>query len=283
MYFSFLGPLTVTSNRSRVYLSGDRGRRLLAALVVNANCPVSTEKLIDIVWDDQPPITARRQLQNRLGRLRAFLPTDNSTPKIVRQGSNYILEVPEDHVDGLHFRRLCAEAESARQNTRNDLAVTLLRRGLSLWRGDALQDVSSSALQADAIRWQEHRLRAIEHLVELEFTRGNRVNLIHELQYWVTVHPYHEALHCRLAEALHEASRTAESLAVLRSLRGRLGKDLGITAGVAVTEVERRIHVDGQTASEYAGIHLDQRATEALHRALSETSNALKLLTMALS
>ncbi|MFY1625816.1 AfsR/SARP family transcriptional regulator [Micromonospora sp. WMMD735] len=193
------------------------------------------------------------------------------------------MEVPEDHVDGLHFRRLCAEAESARQNTRNDLAVTLLRRGLSLWRGDALQDVSSSALQADAIRWQEHRLRAIEHLVELEFTHGNRVNLIHELQYWVTVHPYHEALHCRLAEALHEASRTAESLAVLRSLRGRLGKDLGITAGVAVTEVERRIHVDGQTASEYAGIHLDQRATEALHRALSETSNALKLLTMALS
>ncbi|MFD2766307.1 AfsR/SARP family transcriptional regulator [Micromonospora eburnea] len=271
------------SGNSSIYLSGERSRRLLAGLVIDANRTVSIARLIDIVWGDNPPATARQQIQNRLGRLRSLLTCDGSGQQIVRHGDCYTLEVTEERVDGLRFRRLCAEAGIARQHGEMTRAATLLRQGLMLWRGNAMQDVHSTMLQADAAHWEESRLRAIEMLVEIEFERGNSVGSVPELQSWAALHPYHEGLHMRLAEALHHACRTAESLAVIRDLRSRLDGELGIPPGPAVHELERRIIADQRTASPRPpSIQMNRQTAEALHRALTETTKVLQLLGRAL-
>ncbi|WP_176730832.1 AfsR/SARP family transcriptional regulator [Micromonospora mirobrigensis] len=249
---------------------------------MEANQSVPVDRLIDIVWDEYPPATARQQIQNRLGRLRSLLLRGTSSLRLVRQGNCYVLEATDEHIDGLRFRRLCAEAEIARQQGRSDLATGLLRDSLALWRGNAMQDVDSPALYADVAHWEESRLRVIESLVDLEFAQGNTAATIAELQPWVARHPYHEGLHCRLSEALHAAGRTAEALAVIRRLRHQLDQELAVAPGPEVAELERRILV-GKEEAPAGAVQMDRRAAEALHQALTETTRALGILTEALA
>lgn len=241
MDFRMLGPLTIRSGRSYRAVSSHRHRKLLAALLVDANAPVSTERLVDVLWGTQPPTTARQQVQNCVGSLRTVLRRAGHEVILDRRGTSYILETADDMVDGLTFRRLRREAD--RLACRGGLAAAsgVLRTALGLWHGRALEDVRSDALVADATRLEEVRIRALEALVDLEFAQGNQVEIIADLSVWVQVYPYHEGLHCRLAEALHSASRAADALNVIRPLKARLNEELGIGLGPAVRQLEQRL------------------------------------------
>lgn len=258
-------------------LGGDRNRRLLAALLIDANQPVPIDRLIDVLWGEQPPSTARQQVQNRLGKLRRLFGQTHD-PQINRVGRGYSLEVSEHQVDGLTFRKLCAEAEYAQRLGQFDRAASHLNAALGLWRGSALEGIDSPALSADALRWEESRLRAIETLVELEFSCGRHSAVTADLRTWVQRYPYHEGLHCRLAEALHLRSRTGEALMLLHQLKMRLATELGINPGASVQEMHLRL----VGASPDPETPQSDRAVEALRRALTETTQSLKVLTNAL-
>ncbi|MEV4662571.1 AfsR/SARP family transcriptional regulator [Micromonospora echinofusca] len=279
MEFHFLGPLTIRSGASSVHLSGERSQKLFAALLLNSNQPVSVERLIDVVWDHQPPGTARQQVQNRLGRLRALL---SDGQRITRTGSSYVLEVNEEQVDGLRFRRLCTDAEQARSTSQLDRAATLLHAGLKLWRGSAIQGIESPALRGDVVRWEEARLKAIEAVVDVEFGRQRHSAMTMNLCSWVQHYPYHEGLHCSLAEALHAGSRTAEAVHVLHQLKLRLARELGINAGAGVHDLHRRLLGAGVVEVDESA-QLKRQAAEAIHRALTETTQALKVLSNAIA
>jgi hypothetical protein len=54
-------------------VSGSKQRALLAMLLLHANEVVSTERLIDELWGEQPPETAGKSLQIYVSRLRKAL------------------------------------------------------------------------------------------------------------------------------------------------------------------------------------------------------------------
>ncbi|MER6755348.1 AfsR/SARP family transcriptional regulator [Micromonospora echinofusca] len=280
MEFYFLGPLTIRSGATSVYLSGERSQKLFAALLLNSNQPVSVERLIDVVWDHRPPGTARQQIQNRLGRLRALLLTGGQ--RITRTGNSYALEVSEKQIDGLRFRQLCTQAEQARCAGQLDRAASLLHAGLTLWRGSTIQGIDSPALRGDIVRWEEARLRAIEAVVAVEFSRQRHSAMTTDLYSWVQHYPYHEGLHCSLAEALHAGSRTAEAVHVLHQLKLRLARELGINAGTGVHGLHRRL-LGADVAEADDSAQLKRQAAEAIHRALTETTQALKVLSNAIA
>lgn len=259
-------------------LSGDRNRRLLAALLLDANRPVPIDRLIDVLWGDRPPNTARQQVQNRLGKLRCLL-GHAGKPRINRIGQGYALEVGEHQVDGLRFRRLCAEAEHAQRIGQLAAAANHLNTALSLWQGSVLEGIDSPALRAEALHWEQSRLRAIETLVDLEFSRGRHGAVTADLHAWVQSYPYHEGLHCRLAEALHLGSRTGEALMLLHHLKVRLARELGIGPGVEVQEMHLRL-VGASTEPDTSW--QSSQAVDALRRALTETTQSLRVLTNAL-
>jgi DNA-binding SARP family transcriptional activator len=236
------------------------------------------DRFIDVLWGDQPPSTARQQVQNRLGKLR-FLLGQTHAPQISRVSCGYALEVGEHQVDGLRFRELCAEAEQARRLGQLDRAAGYLHTALGLWRGTALQGIDSPALRADAVRWEESRLRAIETLVDLEFSRGRHSAVTTELHTWLRSYPYHEGLHCRLAEALHVGSRTGEAIMLLHHLKVRLANELGISPGTAVQEMHIRL-LGASTEPDMP--RQSNQAVEALRRALTETTQSLMVLSSAL-
>lgn len=168
MELNFLGPSTVRSGSSEVDIPGTRDRKILATLLLNSNRPVHIDLLIDVVWDDDPPATARQQVQNRLDSLRARL--DTEATHINRNGKHCTLHVKYDQVDGLKFRKICTEATSSINSGNTENAVTLLRSAFELWRGAPVEDVESAKLQTEALRWKELHLKAIETLIDLEYS-----------------------------------------------------------------------------------------------------------------
>jgi DNA-binding SARP family transcriptional activator len=70
MEFRILGPLEVTRDGRALALGGAKQRALLAILVVHANQVISAERLIDLLWGDEPPLTAANTIQVYISQLR---------------------------------------------------------------------------------------------------------------------------------------------------------------------------------------------------------------------
>src|SRR5438270_9602755 len=71
--FRLLGPLEIRSNGDAIELGRQMQRTLLALLLVRVGEFVSTNWLVDELWPDEPPETARASLQNSVCQLRKVL------------------------------------------------------------------------------------------------------------------------------------------------------------------------------------------------------------------
>src|SRR6266567_9446387 len=71
--FHILGPVEVLSGGCRVGIEGRRTRVLLAMLLVWRNQTVSLDALIDGLWPQVPPLSARSSLHAYVSRLRRTL------------------------------------------------------------------------------------------------------------------------------------------------------------------------------------------------------------------
>jgi two-component SAPR family response regulator len=119
---------------------------VLAVLLLNANGVVPVGALIDALWDDAPPSSARVTLQGYVSRLRQNLGVQ-AGQRIVTRSPGYLMVVGDGELDLDRFTRLCEEARSAADGGDWLRAAGLLREALSLWRGDPLEDVPAAAVQ----------------------------------------------------------------------------------------------------------------------------------------
>src|SRR3954467_13419783 len=104
MRFAILGPLRVGGGEATI--TAGRDRTVLAMLLLRAGRVVPVEELIDAVWEDHPPATARTQLQICVSRLRQRLALLGMPPEIiVRDPVGYGAWVEPDDLDALVFAR----------------------------------------------------------------------------------------------------------------------------------------------------------------------------------
>ena len=96
MKYHILGPLQVHADDGRPLRLGPREVRVLAALLLDPGQVVTRNNLVDAVWDEDPPATATRQLQNCVSALRQRLP-------IVIARSGYRLPVAPEELDAEVF------------------------------------------------------------------------------------------------------------------------------------------------------------------------------------
>ena len=87
MEFRILGPVEVWEGGRRLDVGGPKPRAVLAAFLLHADQMVSADRLIDELWGETPPATARNVLQCHVARLRRALHRsgegDGSTPVTV--------------------------------------------------------------------------------------------------------------------------------------------------------------------------------------------------------
>src|SRR5436305_4218421 len=134
MEFRILGPLEVIDDGRPLRLERRLSRALLAYLLLHANEPVSSDRLVDQLWGETAPRTATASLQNTISRLRKTIGAE----RIRHDPAGYVLRVDPESFDLARFERLVAEAKTAAAAAR----VELLRAALALWRGAPLEDLA---------------------------------------------------------------------------------------------------------------------------------------------
>jgi predicted ATPase/DNA-binding SARP family transcriptional activator len=223
-----LGPLEVEGASS---VGGPQQRALLAELLLAAGVAVPADRLIDAVWDDNPPPSANRALEVYASRLRQAIAPAGA--QILRRGSGYQVVLGTARLDAHEFG-LRAEAGRAAL-ARGDAAGARSELGaaLALWRGPALADVRGDAGRT----LEEKRLAAEEDLAEAELALGLHVELVPELERRVREEPLRERSRAQLMLALYRSGRQAEALETYRDAR-RLLDELGLEPGRELRELE---------------------------------------------
>ncbi|MDT4986737.1 MAG: hypothetical protein QOI74_831 [Micromonosporaceae bacterium] len=229
-WYRILGPLEVLAADRPLNLGGVRARRVVAALLLGANRPVSLSQLVAAVWEGTPPTTARRQVQNAVAALRAVLARAGAGNVITTHGSGYVLRVGPDRLDSLVFERSVDRARAMAVADR-PAAVAVLREALALWRGPVLAGLGGQLYDLAATRLEEMRLAALDDVIEWELAMGGHARLVSELRALVAEHPLREGFTCHLMVALYRGGRQAEALAAYHELARGLATELGTDPG----------------------------------------------------
>lgn len=261
MEFQILGPPRVIGKHGEVALGGRRQRLVLAMLMVNANRLVPLDQLVDAVWGDRPPSTAKRQIQNSVATLRRLLAEGEARePVIVSDGPGYRAMPGPDELDAQVFENQVAAADQLAAQDRSGEAVAQLRSALRLWRGPALLGLSGHAVETAAARLDEQRLAALEHRIGLELKLGRPDDVIGEITELVATHPLREPFVGLQMLALHQAGRQADALQAYHRLRKRLAEELGVDPGASLQHLHTSILTDDAFAERPPGLPVEVTA-----------------------
>ncbi|MEV6638717.1 BTAD domain-containing putative transcriptional regulator [Amycolatopsis sp. NPDC051371] len=226
MRFRILGTLEVRAYGDRVTLASPRQQRALAALLLNPNSVVPVERMIDALWEDEPPATAVKQVRNCVSALRSRL--GETGAMIVTDGPGYRLRTDSDDLDSLRFRRHVTAARGLAAQAKLVDAVEEIREALALWRGPALDGLRTTTLAGRAAVLDEQRADAVELCAEWRLRLGETGEVVRELTEFCGEHPMRELSHLLLMRALAKEGRYAEASTLFHGLRRRLADELGV-------------------------------------------------------
>ncbi|MFC7527481.1 BTAD domain-containing putative transcriptional regulator [Actinoplanes sp. GCM10030250] len=209
MLVRVLGPFEVEGDDGPVILSGGAQRAVLALLALRAGGPVGVPELVDALWPEDPPPSARNSMQSHVARLRARL----GVPGIITlEPAGYRLNLPRTCVDALRFEDLVRDHRAPAE-------------AMGLWRGRPLPEFPDEPFRGAAARLVRlHRIALLRHAASLP-----AADAAAELHTTVDADPCWEEGAVTLAAALTAAGRRGEALEVLRhhadAVVDRLGLD----------------------------------------------------------
>ncbi len=246
MQFRVLGPLAVSSETGPLDLGGRRQRSVLARLLLAGGQVVSVDRLLEDLWNGEPPPRAVGSLQAFVSNLRRLLepnrPPRSPATVLVSTPPGYALRAGPDDVDGARFERLLDEGNRALAEGRPAAAAGLLDDALALWRGEAYADFADEQWAAPEVsRLAELRLVAREHRLAAALAEGDAAASVPALEMLAANHPLREGIGRLHALALYRTGRQADALAVLRGVRERLLDELGIDPSPALRQLESQV------------------------------------------
>jgi DNA-binding SARP family transcriptional activator/ABC-type branched-subunit amino acid transport system substrate-binding protein len=242
--FLILGPLEIRDNGRTIKVDRGQPRALLALLLLNANEPVSLDRIVDHLWPNEPPASAAKSVQAHVSRLRRALGGDGSAARgrIETRGSGYAIAVEAGELDVDRFRVLVSRATDALRGGNAAGAAESIREALALWRGPPLAELAESALvEPEIATLEELRLGAQEELIEAELALGRHAHVVAELEALTRRHPMRERLRAQLMLALYRSGRQAEALQAYQDVRRVLATEAGLEPGPALRDLERAI------------------------------------------
>jgi DNA-binding SARP family transcriptional activator/tetratricopeptide (TPR) repeat protein len=227
--FGVLGPLTVSVGGRPVNVGGPRQRAILATLLIHVNRTVTIAELVEAAWDDDPPETARRQVQNAVSELRKAVTRHGVVDPVRSEPEGYRLGLAPQQLDLLRFESFAAEGRRLVAAGDPAAAVLVLREAVSLRRGPALADLPGAVLRRHADRLEQQWLVAVEDCLDQELSIGVLGHsMFAEVESLVRQHPSRERLAAALMLALYRAGRHADALEAYRRLAAALVDELGV-------------------------------------------------------
>ena len=236
--FRILGSFEAFARGRPLEIGVGKQRALLAVLLLNSGEVVSTDRLIDALWEDDPPASALNSVHVYVSQLRKTL----GNGRLETHGHGYLLALESEQIDLGRFERRLGEGRELLAAGEAGRAAAALRAALALWRGPPLSDFASEPFSQNEIaRLEELRLAALEERIEADLALGRQAELVSELEDLVRRHPLRERLRAQLMLALYRSGRQAEALAAYGQARRMLAEELGLDPGRTLQELERAI------------------------------------------
>jgi DNA-binding SARP family transcriptional activator/tetratricopeptide (TPR) repeat protein len=236
MQFGVLGTVEGRRAGSAVALGPPQQRAVLAALLLEPNRTVSVERLVELLWDEEAPQTAVKNIQLYVHRLRRLFEADADTA-LITQAPGYLLRVDPYQVDLHRFRALVARASQVNE----ERAADLLRTALGLWRGPALADLTSPRLREIAVKLDEEHVAALEERLQVDLRLSRHAQCRAELTDLVAAYPLRETFRSLLMLAHYRCGHQAAALTAYANARRTLIDELGVEPTPALRELHDRI------------------------------------------
>jgi DNA-binding SARP family transcriptional activator len=200
-----------------------KARVVLKALALARGQSVRAGTLLDLVWGDQPPQRAQKELSVLVSRLRSTLGKD----RLPRKQGGYALAV-----DWLDLDAMRDLAEESHRRLRDGAYLEALASSLSaltLFRGPLLAEEPGAA-------WLTAEREAADHLAATVRETASRAALAvgdYDLaaamaRLAINRDPYNETALALLMTSLVRSGRPASALAEYAVFRERLSQDLGV-------------------------------------------------------
>ena len=219
--FRILGPLRVVLDGVEVPIATRKQRALLVLLLMSVGRVVPTERLIDQLWDGEPPPQGAVTLRSYVSGLRQALGgPDGLGSALVTRGQGYCVDVPPGTVDAVRLRRLAEQGHGHLRNKLPDQALEAFEAAVESWFGDPLAEVADhEAAQSAVTALTETYLGAAEGRFEALLATGRHMDALPALEAFIVDHPMREEPHVLLMQALYRAGRAPEALEVQRRFR----------------------------------------------------------------
>jgi predicted ATPase/DNA-binding SARP family transcriptional activator len=231
-----LGPLEVRRDGTDVLLDRAAWRRLLLLLAIGRGEVVPDERLVEALWPEGGGSLAT--LRTYVSHVRRRLGAE----VVDRRGPGYRLAVGRDRLDAEVFERSLAQGRELTAAGDVTAAVSVLDRGLALWRGPALVEVADLPFgRGEAQRLDDLRLDAEEVRLAAALAVADGADHTAAARALTEAQPLRERRWELLLRALAAAGRQQEALVAYRHVRDRLVNDLGVEPGPALRDVHDRL------------------------------------------
>ncbi|MEU4568900.1 BTAD domain-containing putative transcriptional regulator [Micromonospora sp. NPDC023956] len=225
--FGLLGPVQVWADGQPVPAGPPRQRAVLAALLLHLNRITPVDDIVDLLWGDDPPRTARKNVQLYVWRLRQL-----TGDRLASDPPGYRIAVDPDDLDVTRFDALLEAGRAAVRAGLTPRAATLYRSALDLWRGAPLADVAGLGGFGGSVAWlARRRLTAYEEHVDVELDLGRHDEMLVVLDELVARYPLHERFVEQQVMTLHHLGRRGEAVDAYRSYRRALADELTMEPG----------------------------------------------------
>jgi len=241
-----LGPLRVYRGPSVVDLGPTKQRAVFAMLALQAGESVTVESLLDAVWGESAPTSARHLVHTYVARLRHILEPDR--PRRTRKNviastpSGYRLLIDREQVDIVRFRQIVAYAKQHVSVGEHARAFDLFGQALRLWRDPLLSEMGAllpSSTTIDVLRrtWTDTSLDYVTIGLEL----GEGPAILVQAEQLAATEPMHEEAQARYLAVLEQTGQRAAAIEHFSRLRARLSDELGVEPGPRLSATYRQL------------------------------------------
>ncbi|MBX3012583.1 MAG: AAA family ATPase [Caldilineaceae bacterium] len=250
-----------------------QARQLLKILITERPRPVSTDRLIDLLWPESTAQAAATTLRSAVNALRHVLEPDrpNRAPSqyILTQTPGYAFPGhPAIWLDVDAFAATLAQAEKREQSAKK---IEDLQAALALYADDYLtSDPYGDWARHERERLRERYLAALLHVATLQAEQGDYTAAIAAARQVLTRDPVRESAYQALMRYQAESGDSASALLTYERCRALLAEELGADPSPLTQAWHQRI-LNGAvepaqpTAALTAGVARPQRSSALAH------------------
>jgi len=253
MRIEILGPLQITDSSREITPSAAKLRQMLALFALNTGRTVTVDNLLEELWDDAAPRSARTTVHTYVLQLRRMLQvaaTHDGTRTDVKQvlqtcHGGYRLHLETGQLDALEFDRQARAGAASYDAGSYETAAWELRRALQTWRGPALSGMDCGPLlRAETVKLEAQRFVALENRLNADLHCGRHQQILAELTGLVERYPMQENFYDMLMLAMYRSGQRIHALQLFRSLRKRLSDEVGLEPSAPTQRLHQAILED---------------------------------------